>query len=221
MSRRGQGALGALLSVSFLSCLFALLLVTEQAFPPGPGAGSDLGLRGRIEAPLVVAGGSSGAGLAAPTAVVAAPVAVVVAPALAAAEETAGTIGSGTDAVRVERRDGRSPDRRTRDRADEREPRSPGPPGPGANEDPSPGHGGTPPGHGGTPPGQAKKAAAAGGSPSTPAGQGGTPPGQGGTPPGQAKAQGSSGGSPGHGGTPPGQSKNHGSKGQGKGHSKH
>jgi hypothetical protein len=228
MSRRRAGALGALLSVSFLSCLFALLLVAEQAFPPAPSLDGGLGLPAPDRSPLVVAGGSGGSALAAPTAIAPAPVAEVAAPVVDAAADQTLFAGGGSD---LESRDDRPRDRRresrTPDREGDRDPQSPTPSGSDGTEGgESPGHGGTPPGHGGIPPGQAKKDSAdLGNSPdhgSNSSDHGNTSPGHGGTPPGQAKKGGDGVTSPGHGGTPPGQAKkDNGGHGRGKGHSKH
>lgn len=220
MRKRGADALGALLSASFLSCLFALLLVAEQAFPPAR-TGDGVFLPAEIRGPLVVAGGSAGSTLAAPAAVV--PAEVVPAEAVAAVGALAPVLDSsaviepagpserraGSPAPRGERRTDRSGDRDPArapdaDRTDRKESERDG-----ASPDPAetPGHGGKPSGHGGKPPGKG----------GTPPGQGGKPPGKGGTPPGQG------GKPPGQGGTPPGQSKDKAKDdgGKGKGNSNH
>jgi hypothetical protein len=218
MKKRWADALGALLSVSFLSCLFALLLVAEQAFPPARAPEGGIGLPGGIRGPLVVVGGSSGSRLSAPAVILppaVAPLLTADDASLASVEPAAPTVsGDGREATRTraERREAR----RRADRSVERD-ATRGPIGAraerkatGTNEADgkieAPGHGGTSPGHGGTPPGHARK----GGEASRSEGHGsvGTPPGHGGTP-------------PGHGGTPPGQDKDHGGKGRGKGASKH
>jgi hypothetical protein len=231
MRKRRANALGALLSASFLSCLFALLLVADQAFPPVLQREGGIGLREGIRGSPVLVGGPDHSAIGVPDLVPSsAPSALAAEPSLEAAvgAEAVGTAESGSGRTpqrsprESETADGRTV--RTPDTAEAKEKDT------GEDEERKHPHGG-PPGHGGTSPGHAR----GGGSSGAPAAGGpegtghgtvrtaGNPPGHRGTPPGHARGGGSSGapaaggpegtghgtvrtaGSPpGHGGTPPG-----------------
>jgi hypothetical protein len=190
-------ALGALLSVSFLSCLFVLLLVAEQAFPPAPSAGRGIGLDGGVRGPLMVGGPAHSALAAPPLALppVAAAAVEVLEPAVLEPPEAQGGAGP-RERPRADRR-GPSKER------DTRAPRATGGPktlaAPGASDEA---------------PGQARNGGGVAAARSDGSGHGrvGTPPGHGGTP-------------PGHVGEAPGQAKakgrDHDHGGRGKGRSKH
>jgi hypothetical protein len=194
-------ALGALLSVSFLSCLFVLLLVAEQAFPPAPTAGRGIGLDGGVRGPLVVGGPAHSALAAPPLALppVAAAAVQVLEPALPEPPE-AQAEAAPRERPRVDRRgpseerDGTHGTRTPRAAAGPRTLAARGAP------DEAPGH---------TRNGGGVAAARSNGSGQgrlgTPPGHGGTPPGHVGEAPGQAKAKG----------------RDHGDGGRGKGGSKH
>jgi hypothetical protein len=213
MRKQRADALGALLSGSLLSCLFALLLVADQAFPPVPLMEDGRGLRAGIRSPVVMTQSPGYSDLDLPS-VLLPPTAPEAGVGVSVADFDEGTVTSG--AGEPGRGSGPAP------RAEGAE-AGPVVRGPSGGSDP----GGfepmgeekdekVPPGHGGTPPGHDKAAGQGGGRGSLGSGHGGvgTPPGHGGTP-------------PGHGGTPPGQakdkdhgSKDHASKGRGKGKAK-
>jgi hypothetical protein len=191
-------ALGALLSVSFLSCLFVLLLVAEQAFPPAPSAGRGIGLDGGVRGPLVVGGPAHSALAAPPLALppVAATAVEVLEPALLEPTET-----QAGGAPRERRRADRPGPSQERDGT--RTPRAAAGPrtlaAPGASDE-APGHA-----RNGGGVAAARSNGSGHGSLGTPPGHGGTPPGHVGEAPGHAKAKG----------------RDHGPGGRGKGRSKH
>lgn len=220
MSKRRADALGALLSATFLSCLFALLLLADQAFPPALVT-EDGRLRAGIRAPVVAARGPAHVELDPPS--VQQPPAVLQAD---TGEPVAGldteTVTSGAGEAR--QGSGLEPG----DGGAEPGPVVRGPSGgPGLGEPeptgPKEKNDKVPPGHGGTPPGQEKKSSGDGPSPGHSKGRGSGGPGSSG-----GSGNGGVGTPPGHGGTPPGhakdedhESKGHGGKGRGKGGSKH
>jgi hypothetical protein len=237
MRKRRADALGALLSATFLSCLFALLLLADQAFPPALQADGGIGLRGGIRGSLVLVGGPDHSALPVPSVIPSSTPSTETPAAGPSVEAQPGAEVLGTAESSSVPTAERSPRNRETDGTDDRTVRTPDTAeekGKGRPEKAKhakgkhekrehphggpPGHGGTPPGHGGTPPGHARGGDASGASASGGSGGSGhgrvgavgTPPGHGGTP-------------PGHGGTPPGQGKvkDHGGKGRGKGKSKH